>query len=91
MVKFTEQGRQELVCGKVRDHGFVQVLLNRKSGYTEGDRIQIAACVPDIVEKDLAGEPAVLLRLPTDTVCEAFGQGITKNRIKFRGIRQPKP
>ena len=40
---------------------------------------------------NLAGDPAVLMRFLADTVCEAFGQGITENRVKFQCIRQPKP
>ena len=84
VVKLTEQRRWELVCGKVGDHGFVQTLFNGKSDHTEGDRIQHISCVPDIVEMDLAGNPAVLLRLLADSFGEAFGQGITENCIKFQ-------
>ncbi len=91
VVKLTEQRRRKPVCRKVSDHGLVQALFHRESDHAEGDWIQRIACVPDIVEMNLAGNPAVLLRLPADTVCEAFGQGLTENRVKFRRIRQPKP
>ena len=91
VVKLTEQRGREPVCGKVGDHGLVQALFDRKSDHTEGDRIQRIALVPDIVEMNLAGNPAVLLRLPADTVCEAFGQEITESRVKFQCIRQLKP
>lgn len=57
----------------------------------EGNEIQCIACVPDIVETNLAGNPTVFLRLPADTVCEAFGQEIAENDIEFRCIRQLKP
>ena len=57
----------------------------------EGNEIQCIACVPDIVETHLAENPTVFLRLPADTVCEAFGQEIAENDIEFRCIRQLKP
>ena len=57
----------------------------------EGNGIQCIACVPDIVETNLAGNPTVFLRLPADTVCEAFGQEIAENDIEFRCIKQFKP
>lgn len=43
--------------------------------------VQFIACVPDIVEMSLAGDPVVLLRLPADTVCEAFRQEIAENLV----------
>lgn len=91
VVKFTKQRRREPICGKVGDHGLVQTFFHRKSDHTERDWIQCIACVPNIVEMNLFGNPAVLMRLLTDTVCEAFGQRITEGCVKFRRTSQPKP
>ena len=81
----------EAVWGKVGDHGLIQALFDCKSDHSEGDGIQCIACVPDIVETNLAGNPTVFLRLPADTVCEAFGQEIAENDMESRCIRQLKP
>src|SRR5699024_4857703 len=89
--KYTEQRRGEAVCWKVGDHSLVQAIFDRKSDHAEGDGIQRIACVFDIIETNLAGNPTVFLRLPADTVGEAFGQEIAEGHIEFRCIRQLKP
>ena len=88
VVKYTEQRRGEAVCWKVGDHSLVQAIFDRKSDHAEGDGIQRIACVFDIIETNLAGNPTVFLRLPADTVGEAFGQEIAEDHIEFRCIRQ---
>ena len=81
----------EAFCWKVGNYSFVQALFDRKSDHAEREWIQRIASVCDIVKTNLAGEPAVLLRLTSDTVCEAFGQEIAENDMESRCIRQLKP
>ena len=49
------------------------------------------ACIPDVIEMNLAGNPTVSLKLSADTVGKVFVQKITENDIEFRRIRQLKP
>lgn len=74
--------------GEVGDHSFVQIFFDRKSYNTERKWIQIVACVPNVIKLNLAGEPAVLLRLLPDAVRQAFGERMAEIRIKFRRIGQ---
>lgn len=88
VVQHTQQRRRETGFGKVCDYSFVQIFFDQKSYNTERKRIQVVACIPDIIKLNLAGEPAVLLRLLADAVRQAFGERIAETRIKFRRIRQ---
>ena len=81
----------EAVWGKVGDHGLIQALFDCKSDHAEGDGIQRIACISDIIEMNLAGNPTVSLRLSADTVGKVVVQKITENDIEFRRIRQLKP
>ena len=74
VVKHTEQRGRKAVCGKVRDHGLIQAFFDLKSYDPERKRIQVVTCISDIVKLNLAGKPAVLLRLLPDTVRQAVGE-----------------
>lgn len=77
-----------MVCGKVRDHGLIQVLFDHESYHTEGNWVQRITCFADVVKMDLLGKPTIFLRLLANTVCKASGEAIAEKRIKFRRVRQ---
>ena len=77
-----------MVCGKVRDHGLIQVLFDHESYHTEGNWVQRITCFADVVKMDLLGKPTIFLRLLANTVYKASGEAIAEKRIKFRRVRQ---